>query len=94
MQNKAMSERIRGRKLQRLRAALFAEQPLCVECDKVGRVTLATQRDHVLAFVNGGTEDGEVQPLCKPCHDRKTAKDLGKTYRPKRKVGLDGWAIE
>jgi 5-methylcytosine-specific restriction protein A len=87
-------ERIRGRKLQRLRAALFSEQPLCVECDKQGRVTLATQRDHVQALVNKGQEDeANVQPLCTDCHKIKTDRDLNRKSKPKIKVGLDGWRV-
>ena len=39
--------RFKGKSLQRQRDLLFDEYPLCVECLKVGRVTAATQRDHI-----------------------------------------------
>jgi 5-methylcytosine-specific restriction protein A len=65
--------RIAGRKRQRLRAQLFAEQPLCVECERQGRVRLATQRDHIVPLSEGGTEDREnTQGLCEDCHAAKS----------------------
>jgi len=30
-----------------MRDRLFKSNPLCVECEHPGRVTLATQRDHI-----------------------------------------------
>jgi len=73
-----MVERIRGRALQAMRARLFKENPLCVMCAKAGRVTVATELDHIVALVNGGqNEDANLQGLCKACHDDKTRADLG-----------------
>lgn len=66
--------RIRGSKLQRLRKQLFDRFPLCVMCQAVGRVTMATIRDHVVPLAEGGTDDeGNVQALCQSCSDLKTA---------------------
>ena len=65
--------RIRGAKLQALRAALFAREPLCRVCAEAGRVTLATIRDHIVNLEEGGTEDeANCQPLCQACSDTKT----------------------
>lgn len=66
--------------------------PLCVECKKAGRVTLATVPDHIVALTNGG-EDSEsnLQSLCDECHRIKTAQDLGHKIRPQ--IGLDGWPV-
>ena len=50
-------KRITGRKLQRLRAELFARDPLCAECKRQGRVKLATQRDLLVSL------QGEQQRL-------------------------------
>ncbi len=56
-----------------MRAALFTSQPLCVECRAQGRVTLATQRDHIVSLEEGGADDdSNVQGLCQPCHDAKS----------------------
>lgn len=65
--------RIRGRRLQTLRAALFASEPLCRTCLIDGRTTPATIRDHVIPLAEGGTDtEDNVQPLCQDCSDIKT----------------------
>ena len=66
------AKRITGRKLQSMRDRLFKSNPLCVECERLGRVTLATQRDHIKPLAEGGTDDDDnVQGLCRACHDGK-----------------------
>jgi 5-methylcytosine-specific restriction enzyme A len=65
--------RITGRRLQAERQALFAAEPLCRECRRQGRVTLATQRDHVVPLGEHGLDDrSNTQPLCEACHDAKS----------------------
>ncbi len=87
-----MPERIRGRTLQTLRARLLMANPLCVVCQRAGRVRLATDLDHIVALVNGGSnDDANLQGLCAPCHIDKTAKDLGFTRQPR--IGPDGWPL-
>lgn len=72
--NTETPNRIRGRKLQQLRDQLFSKQPLCVLCEKQGKVSIATIRDHILNLADGGTDtEDNVQPLCQECSDRKTA---------------------
>jgi 5-methylcytosine-specific restriction enzyme A len=67
-------ERLRGRALQRARAALFAQEPLCRQCREHGRVTIATIRDHVVPLAQGGTDAPEnLAPICAACHQAKTA---------------------
>jgi 5-methylcytosine-specific restriction protein A len=59
-------------------------------CTAAGRVTPATQLDHIVPKAKGGTDSVDnLQPLCKPCHDNKTIQDSGGKIRPK--IGLDGW---
>lgn len=68
-------KRISGRKLQRLREALFREQPLCVACQAAGRTTPATQRDHITPLSETRQDEATnvgMQALCKPCHEAKT----------------------
>lgn len=39
----------------------------------MGRVTLATQRDHIKPLAEGGADDGDnEQGLCEPCHEAKS----------------------
>lgn len=67
------TKRITGRKLQAMRAQMFASQPLCVQCKAQGQVRLATQRDHITPLAEGGSDSADnVQPLCLACHDTKS----------------------
>ena len=69
-------ERIRGGKLQHLRARLFDRHPLCVACEADGRVTIATIRDHVVPLAEGGRDDeANTQGLCASCHDAKSQRE-------------------
>jgi len=48
--------------------------------------------DHITPIFRGGSEDDDnLQSLCKPCHEDKTASDMG--YRIKPQIGADGWPI-
>ncbi|WP_326771078.1 HNH endonuclease (plasmid) [Streptomyces sp. NBC_01591] len=39
--------------------------------------------DHIEPLAMGGTAtDGNVQPLCRPCHRRKTREDFGAAGPP------------
>ena len=76
------TKRITGRKLQALRADLFRRKPLCEQCEKHGRVTLATIRDHRVPLAEGGKDDASnEQAICKPCH---TEKSLAEALRGRR----------
>jgi len=49
------------------------ERPLCEACQRHGRVTLATERDHRVPLAEGGTDDDDnIQALCADCHREKT----------------------
>lgn len=76
------SPRIRGRRLQAIRKHVLAASPLCVMCKASGRVTLATEVDHIVALVNGGEDHADNrQALCDECHKAKTRRDLGQRER-------------
>lgn len=89
------NERIRGRKLQQIRARVLSANPLCVRCEAKGRVSLAIHVDHIIAITHGGNDDpyddSNRQGLCGPCHDEKTREDLGQ--RPRIEVGVDGYPL-
>lgn len=68
--------RIRGWRLQQLRAQLFEDQPLCVGCQAKGLVTVATIRDHIRPLAEGGLDVSEnTQALCQICSDQKTQQE-------------------
>ncbi len=65
-----------GYKWQRFRLTYLARHPLCVACEKINRVTAATDVDHIIP--HRGDMDkfwsGPFQALCGPCHKAKTAR--------------------
>ncbi|RMX06724.1 HNH endonuclease [Corticibacter populi] len=78
----AAPKRITGRALQRLRAELFAREPLCRACNAKALVTLATQRDHIIPLEEGGADtDDNIQPLCSACHDAKSKAERARGVR-------------
>lgn len=69
-------KRITGRKLQRMRQALFQRQPLCEICEQAGLARLATQRDHRIPLAEGGQDDeSNEQALCDECHEAKSLQE-------------------
>jgi 5-methylcytosine-specific restriction protein A len=59
-----------------IRASVLRAEPLCRVCKARGRFTAASCVDHVDA--NPGNNDlTNLQPLCSPCHARKTAAEDG-----------------
>ncbi|WP_407280595.1 HNH endonuclease signature motif containing protein [Aromatoleum evansii] len=68
--------RQRGSGWMKRRACWLREHPLCVECEKLGLVTAATEVDHVVALADGGADDdSNLQSLCGDCHKVKTARE-------------------
>jgi 5-methylcytosine-specific restriction protein A len=91
------NERIRGSALQKRRRKLFEKEPLCVLClVKTPPVTrVATQRDHLVPLHKGGVDDeSNEQSLCDDCHMKKTKEERGHTFKPKRRIGLDGFPVD
>lgn len=76
------TRRTTGRKLQGMRAELFRSNPLCAMCEAQGRVTIATQRDHIVPLAEGGADDASnTQGLCKACHDVKSKAEAARGTR-------------
>lgn len=75
--------RISGRRLQRIRAYVLGRNPLCVECERQGRVAAAVEVDHIVPLAAGGTYDFEnLRGLCVPCHRAQ--------HGARPRIGLDG----
>lgn len=54
----------------------MSEHPLCVHCQRSGRVSVAAEVDHIVPLHQGGADDEtNLQSLCAPCHQAKTARE-------------------
>lgn len=66
-----------GQDWRRVRERILAAEPLCRFCAADGRVTAATDVDHIEPFT--GLRDprrldpSNLRPLCRPCHMSRTA---------------------
>ena len=62
----------------RVRSKLYLKaNPLCVECNRKGKLTPATVVDHIKPHRGAPLlmwDETNWQALCKPCHDRKTGR--------------------
>ena len=69
-----------SRKWRAYSKAFRAENPLCCRCQSEGRLTPTAVTDHIVSH-RGDWElfwdEVNHQPLCKRCHDRKSAKEDG-----------------
>jgi 5-methylcytosine-specific restriction endonuclease McrA len=85
-----------GTEWERIRIAILTRDSyLCQECLRHNRTTTATHVDHIKRKAIGGSDnEHNLQSLCKSCHERKSIEELGKTFKPKRKIGLDGFPIK
>lgn len=61
-----------------IRALVIAEEPLCRECYKHGRLTEANQVDHIIPisiFKGDPLDRNNLQSLCTKCHGAKSGKE-------------------
>ena len=72
----------------------------CQHCKAAGRVTSATECDHIISKAKGKAlgwtderidDPSNLQAINSDCHKRKTVEENG--GKPKQRIGLDGWAI-
>lgn len=60
----------------RLRAHVLSEEPLCRICLQFDLVAEASEVDHIVPLVEGGSDDrSNLQGVCRPCHQAKTARE-------------------
>lgn len=63
-----------GREWRRIRERYIHAHPLCEQCEKDSRLTIAEEVHHILPLSEGGTHDGQnLMALCKSCHSKITA---------------------
>lgn len=75
----------------RIRRKILDRDPLCVECVKRGRVSLAVEVDHIEPLHKGGTDDHDnLRGLCRQCHADITAEQNGSK---RVAFGVDGWPV-
>lgn len=79
------SRNVRTRNAQWYRdvAELKRQQPFCVLCIRAGakQPMVATQTDHVVPLVQGGTNDvNNLQRVCDACHEAKTDVENDRRY--------------
>ncbi|TAL60608.1 MAG: HNH endonuclease [Bacteroidetes bacterium] len=62
------------------REQVLYSSPICSECERHGRYTLATEADHIIPMDQGGDklDLNNGQGLCRSCHAKKTRKEHGK----------------
>ncbi len=74
------SQRGYGYRWQRYRERFLQQHPLCAACERDGKITLATEVDHVVPARNNPGQfwnSRNHQSLCARCHSRKTATEAG-----------------
>ena len=79
---------------ERLRRAILSKEPLCRQCKRDGVNEKATEVDHIVPLSQGGRpyHVDNLQPLCKPCHSRKTAAESkGRRRKPPRRTDERGY---
>ena len=79
---------------QRLRKAKLARDPLCEDCEAIGRLIPASHVDHRRAISDGGAPFPRLDELsskCPPCHSAKTARgsEAGAVRSSKPRRGCD-----
>jgi 5-methylcytosine-specific restriction protein A len=76
-----------GRRWRRFRLVWLSEHPWCVDCEREGKLTAATDVDHIEPLQEGDEvcDETNVQSLCRSHHSRKTARECGwsNTRKPK-----------
>lgn len=72
----------------RLRNSILRRDPLCVMCQRAGRTRAAMEVDHIIPIAERPDlrlVESNLQPLCRPCHRIKTARD-GRAITPGERV--------
>lgn len=68
---------------RKVRSLKLSADPLCEECKRQGRIKEASMVDHIVPIKKGGArlDMDNLQSLCRPCHNRKTATEHNSSVR-------------
>lgn len=83
-----------GHKWRKSRLVFLANNPLCVYCQREGRITAANVVDHIVPHKGDQKlfwDETNWQSLCKECHDSEKKREEHGTIKP---IGLDGWPLD
>ncbi|MCE2660749.1 MAG: HNH endonuclease [Rubrivivax sp.] len=75
------SQRGYGSQWQKARAGFLRSHPLCLHCQRQGKLVPATDVDHIQPHKGDRAlfwDSDNWQGLCKPCHSAKTATEDGR----------------
>jgi 5-methylcytosine-specific restriction protein A len=62
-----------GKEWRTLSKQYLTEHPLCVECEKRGRLTPSHEVHHIIPVKRGGTHESKnLMALCRACHSAIT----------------------
>jgi 5-methylcytosine-specific restriction protein A len=79
---------------EKARKTYLTRNPLCIMCQREGRVTPATVVDHIIPHKGDAAlfwdTENNWQPLCKPHHDRDKQREERGRFQA---VGEDGWPL-
>jgi len=84
-----------GSRWRKARETYLRRNPLCVYCQKEGRIEVATVVDHKIPHKGDQKlfwDRDNWQPLCKACHDSVKRREEHGTQAPA--IGPDGWPVE
>lgn len=84
-----------GRRWRNYRERYLREHPLCVMCQREGRITPAKVVDHITdhkGCLDLFWDADNHQPLCKPHHDRDKQAETHKGFSVR--VGDDGYPVD
>ena len=91
---------IHSHQWRRIRAAYIAANPLCEECKRNGYTVAGEQVDHIVPRHRGGGHGFDnLQTLCVPCHEKKTAgentvKTVARICVHGFPINIDGWGCD
>lgn len=76
---------------------------ICQPCKLKGHIHPGNEVDHIISRAEGKRlgwaqshveRDANLQTICTEAHKIKTAKEQGRTFKPKTMIGSDGWPVD